>query len=476
MSIKPLFHKPSARQLGKYFQKKSGCLPPPENKVYTNDTPSLVNAIPEFAPMGGVLIAYPGTIAPATNQEQFPPSGPRAFGIPNELIIRMQQNDSKEPVHIFVMCLDPDQKEVIDKDLQATAGKLNLKYNPDHLHIVPWDTDTYWTRDFGPWWIYNKTTGYYGIAKHTYTTLGGGSAGLVEGAENVDPMEGQGIFRPNDDYGAVKFSDYLNGTIRAWNNAQWILNPKEKDNLKKKYQKLPEIKTHDWYFLGLLDVGGDYMVDGKGSIGSSYLVAVQNELPAKKEALNTEQCKENFDKRMTYILEQMNRFMGIKKYHVSTDPTGTYIGHIDCWGKFLSEDTILIAKSEREEINKCFDSIAESYAKEGYKVARVLCQDMYIANTDPSVASTTAAYTNSLILNDHLYFPMAGKGYEKYDEAAKKVYQEAMPNHKVVGIIGKKDFPWLGTDAMHCRTRGVPREVVNNWLAAQQPGNPEKKS
>ncbi|WP_105188171.1 agmatine deiminase family protein [Pseudoalteromonas sp. T1lg48] len=428
------------------------------NTVYHNDTPSCVTAVAEFAPMGGVLIAYPGTVAPS--QPQFPPSGPRAFGIPNELIVRMQQNDTSNPVHIFVMCGDESQKQNIDKELSETASALGLTYNPEHLHIVPWDTDTFWTRDFGPWWVHNKDSDYYGITKHTYTTLGGGEVGLVEGAENVSPKEGLGIFRPNDDYGAVKFSDFLNNPIRQWNKARW-----HKENP----TKLTPIKVHNFYYSGLLDVGGNYMVDGKGNIASTYLVATQNELPTHNEQDLYGNAPAIIEKRMKYILEQLNRFMGISSYRVLEDPTGTYIGHIDCWGKFLSEDKVLIAQSENADINQKLNHIADNFEQE-YQVYRVLCQDMYIPNADEP--ATTAAYTNSLILNNFAYVPLSGKGYEKYDEAALATYRTALPNHTVIGIESKPEFPWLGTDAMHCRTRGVPRQVVDNWLASLKPTHP----
>src|SRR5262249_45516397 len=145
--------------------------------------------------------------------------------------------------------------------------------------------------------------------------------------------------------------------------------------------------------------------------------------------------------------------------------TGTYIGHIDCWGKFLADDKVLIARSEDKKTDKHFDSISESFAKEGFTVYRVLCQNIYVPSAVPP--ATTAAYTNSLILNDHVYVPLAGKGYERYDADALAVYSDALPDHTVVGILGKPEFPWLGTDAMHCRTRGIPRAVVDNWLKSQ---------
>lgn len=459
------YTKPTPKQLATLFKKITKCSPPPEHAVYENDTPSPVSAVAESAQMGGVLISYPGTIAPPEDKKQLPPSGPRSFGIPNELIIRMQQLDSKSgPVRIFIMCNDNNQLPLINKSLDETAKSLKLRFDPDLVHLVPWDTDTFWTRDYGPWWIKNKNTGYYGIAKHIYTSLGGGSVGLVEGAENVNPREGSGILRPNDDAGAVKFSDYLNTPIRKWNKAKWT-DGKNSDGTQK-YVKLPPIKVHNWYFTGLLDVGGNYMTNGEGIIASSYLVATQNELPVESEKQLTDDDPEIIRKRMEYIMKQCNRFLGAQKYLVLTDPTGTYIGHIDCWGKFLASDKVLIARSQDKDINAAFDGIASFFESNKFKVSRVMCQRIYVQNAD--TPNTTAAYTNSLILNDHVYVPIAGGKYNRFDNDAIEAYKNAMgDDYTIVPILGKPEFPWLGTDAMHCRTRGVPREVVDNWLKSQ---------
>lgn len=452
-------NRPSPKQLAASFLASTGSTKPPPSKIYHNDTPSPVTAVAEFADMGAVVIAYPGTIAAPMDHSQRPPSGKRSFGIPNELIIRMQQNETSHPVHILVMCGDASEREPLLKDLQKTADELSLKFNPDHLHLIGWDTDTFWTRDYGPWWVHDPKTDAYAIAKHTYTTLGGGAVGLIEGAENVNPLEGLGIFRPNDDYAAVKISDYLNGPIRKWNLAKWA-----------GHKKLPKIAVHGWYYLGLLDVGGNYMVNGKGVVASSYLAATQNELPGERDG----KSEEVIAKRMTYILGQMNRFMGATAYHVLSDPTGSYIGHIDCWGKFLGEAKVLIAKSQDQKINEAFDAIASSFSDQGFTVYRVMCQDTYVQIADSP--ATTAAYTNSLILNDHVYVPVSGKGYEEYDQAALRVYQEALPHHTIVGIVGKPEFPWLGTDAMHCRTRAIPRKVIDNWQAALNGSVPLKNA
>jgi agmatine deiminase len=196
-------------------------------------------------------------------------------------------------------------------------------------------------------------------------------------------------------------------------------------------------------------------------------VAAQNEVPVTGEKETTDPDQQMLDERMTYILKQMNRFMGMHTYHVLVDPTGTYIGHIDCGGKFLADDKVLIAKAEDRTMDRHFDTIAASFEAEGFKVYRVLCQNTFVPAAD--TPASTAAYTNSLMLNDHGYVPLSGKGYEEHDEEALQVYRSALPGYAVVGITGKPEFPWLETDAMHCRTRGIPRGVIDNWLASLQP-------
>lgn len=458
MKKRLLYRKKTSEELAECYKELTGNEAPTQNQTYTSNTPTPIRPVAEYEPMGGVLVAYIGTVAPDSNHKQLPPSGKRTFGVPNELIVLMQQADEPNPVHIFILCDDEAEKENIISSLQKTADEKQIVFKPELIHLIPWDTDTYWTRDFAPWWVRyvdenGKDTEQFAISKHIYTSLGGGSVGMIEGAEEVNPREGSGIFRCNDDYAAVKISDYINAPIRRWNNAVWA----------DKSQPNP-ILTHRWFFSGLLNVGGNYMATSKGVLASSYLVATQNELPVDTDPENPGSIE--MDARMKYIMEQTNRFLGANTYHVLTDPTGTYIGHIDCWGKFLSDDKVLIAQSDDKEINKGLDEIAEYFQSNGFTVYRVHCQDVYVP-TEMDEPATTAAYTNSLILNKHVYVALSGD--KEYDESAIKVYQDALGDeYKIHGIVGKEETPWLGTDALHCRTNAIPREVVNNWLKSQK--------
>jgi agmatine/peptidylarginine deiminase len=211
------------------------------------------------------------------------------------------------------------------------------------------------------------------------------------------------------------------------------------------------------------------MVTNDGVIASSYLVATQNELPLPAHDQTKNPSAEVIEQRMKYILEQLNRFMGVNTYHVLSDPTGTYIGHIDCWGKFLDDHTVLIAEPDNEKIKIGLNHIATQFKEWEFHVFRVKCQDIYLPQVAPPDNATTAAYTNSLILNDHVYVPIVGPPHEDHDRNALAVYQSALPHHTIVGIPAKYDTPWLGTDALHCRTHEVPREVVDNWLRSRAP-------
>ncbi|MDR0983944.1 MAG: agmatine deiminase family protein [Ruminococcus sp.] len=451
--------KPTASQLGAAYMEMTNGKASSSNEVFTSDTERSFRAIAEYEDMGAVLFSYIGTESPSDKHKQLPPGGKRQFGVPLELIVRSQQYDNlKNPVRVFIFCDDENEYPNVIKQLKIEAESKNIPFNPDLVYFIPWDTDTYWTRDFSPWWIYDKGTGHYGIAKHIYTTLGGGSVGLVGGAETVTEREGSGIFRCNDDYGAVKLSDWINAPIRRWNTASWASGDTKITN--------SQIDTVNWFFTGLLNVGGNYMVTSNGVIASSYLVATQNELPEETDPQHPNE--EALNARMKYIMEQSNRFLGVNKYLVCTDPTGTYIGHIDCFAKFLSDDKIILGKVDDPKANEGLDKISDFFTENGFTVYRVHAPNVYIqGDFGADGNATTAPYTNSLILNKCVYVPIVGAPYEKQDNAALEVYRKALPDYKVYGILPKKDTPWFGTDALHCRTNAVPREVINNWLKAQ---------
>lgn len=184
------------------------------------------------------------------------------------------------------------------------------------------------------------------------------------------------------------------------------------------------------YEMPMVHTGGNYMVDGYGTAASTMLVLQEN------------------SSETTASLESMaQNYLGIDNYMFLPDPLGEYIAHIDCWGKFLDVDKVLIGQvptndpryNNYEEVAQTFANAVSPWGNH-YQVYRVY------ANPN---ANKATPYTNSLIVNDHVFVPVTGNSH---DNEAVAVYQQAMPGYTIVPIMQSSYTPWLSTDALHCRT------------------------
>lgn len=309
-----------------------------KNFQQTTPPPLPVRQPAEFEPMEGVLIRYP-------------------FGISYQIIAEMA-----EDVNVVTIVANNNEKNYVLTQYQ------NYGINLDHCSFLIAPTDSYWTRDYGPWFIFN----------------GEDEQGIVDFIYNRP--------RPNDDQIPTVYG----------NN-----------------QQIPV------YAMNLVHTGGNYMTDGQGIAISTDLVWSEN------SGFTHEQ-----------INQIMQDYLGINTYHVVLDVNGQYIKHVDCWGKYLSPDTILIRQvppshSQYDEIEAAveyFESQKSCYDT-NYKIVRV-----YTPGNEP--------YTNSLILNNKVLVPITGSSW---DDEAIASYQEALPGYEVIGFTGS----WQSTDALHCRAMGI---------------------
>ena len=151
------------------------------------------------------------------------------------------------------------------------------------------------------------------------------------------------------------------------------------------------------------------------------------------------------------VRQKMRDYLGIDPYHVTIDPQGAYIAHVDCWGKYLAPDKILIAQLPQGAAHYAdYEQVANYFATTNccwgypYHVYRV---------QEPG-GSTLAPYTNSLILNKTVYVPLGSNS--TYNQQALDVYQEALPGYTIIGVTNDDySISWQNTDALHCRTRGI---------------------
>ena len=311
------------------------------------ETPAPTEAprfVTEFEPMQGVMIRYP-------------------LGIPVSLVKSLAENC---PVYCIVSQ---------SQQSSARSSFSNAGVDMNRVTFVIANNDSYWVRDYGPWYIF-----------------AGKKPAIVDNVYNRP--------RPNDDAIPQTFATF-------WN--------------------IP------MYGMNLKHTGGNMMEDGRGHGVSDDLVISENN--------NNE----------TNVRKKMLDYLGIDNYHITIDPQGAYIAHVDCWGKYLAPDKILIAKMPQSNSRyEYYESVANYFATTNccwgypYKVYRV---------EEPG-GSTLAPYTNSLILNKTVYVPLGSNS--TYNQRALEVYREAMPGYEVIGVSNTSySTGWENTDALHCRTRGV---------------------
>lgn len=184
------------------------------------------------------------------------------------------------------------------------------------------------------------------------------------------------------------------------------------------------------YVMGLVDCGGNYMTDGFGVSASSDLI-----------------WRENSNYTHDQIDNIMNEYLGIETYHVVDDPNNTtQIDHVDCWGKFLAPDKVLIrgvptSNTDYNDLEKTVDYFESQVSSYGtpYEIFRVT-----------SIAQNEA-YTNALILNTKVLVPLSETSN---DDPALEVYRNAMPGYEVLGFTNDVQ-DWANLDALHCRTKGI---------------------
>ncbi len=163
-------------------------------KEYARDTdppPEPIRNIAEHERMQGVLIRYP-------------------LGISTSIVKEMAED-------VIVYCL-------VNASLEnsATTSFENAGVNMDSVEFILGSTDSYWTRDYGPWWV-------------------------VDGDRNVSVVDfTYNRPRPNDNDAPAKMADYLNTP---------------------------------YFATDLVHAGGNYMTDSYGNSASSSLVYSENEIP-----------------------------------------------------------------------------------------------------------------------------------------------------------------------------------------------------
>ena len=293
--------------------------------------------------MQGVLVRYP-------------------FGIPLLVIKEMALNVKVTTIVEFL-----SEKNTVIQQYLANG------IDTSHCNFLIAPTNSYWTRDYGPWFV-SDSSNQIGVVDFPYNRP-----------------------RPYDDEIPKKVADTLG---------------------------IP------WYGMNLVATGGNYMTDGLGIAASTTLIYTEN--PTLSH---------------TQVAQKVNDYLGVGTYYLRTDLNPPeYIKHIDCWGKFLAPDKILLKKVNPSHPNY---TLIEN---EAIFWAGQICSYGYPYKVYRVRTPNNQPYTNSVIVNNKVLVPFMGSNW---DDSAKAVYQAALPGYIVKGFIGNPSTPWESTDALHCRVMGI---------------------
>lgn len=217
--------------------------------------------------------------------------------------------------------------------------------------------------------------------------------------------------RPMDDIVSVAFANYINTPLYQTTTAPY----------------------------NFIATGGNFMVDGHGTGFSSKLII--NENPSQTEV---------------QINNIMNLYMGISRYIKMETLPYDGIHHIDMHMKLLDEETILVGQypagvADGPQIEANLQYVLNNFQTcfgRPYKVVRIPMPPSASGQYPPN--SSYYTYTNSVFINKTVIVPIYGL---PQDTTALRIYREALPGYRVVGINSSQMISALG--AIHCITKEI---------------------
>ncbi|MFZ4477963.1 MAG: agmatine deiminase family protein, partial [Saprospiraceae bacterium] len=216
----------------------------------------------------------------------------------------------------------------------------------------------------------------------------------------------------------------------------------------------------------MVNTGGNFMSDGMGTAFASSLILNENKIGNSYGVT---------PKSETQINGIVSDFMGINRYIKMTPLPYDDIHHIDMHMKLIDEETLMVGKypvgeADGPQIEANIQYVLSNFKSAfgtAYKVIRVPMPPQN--GLYPNAGGDYRTYANAVFVNKTVIVPFYE---EQYDTTAQRIWQEAMPGYKVVGIDCNDIIPLFG--AIHCITKEVgvndPIRIVHQELECQDNG------
>ena len=319
------------------------------------------------------------------------------LGIPQALVVDLAKDDT---LYVAVGSTS-DQNSAKS---QFTSWGVNM----NHCVFIQAPTNTHWSRDWGPHCTFDSN-GVGGILDPVFNGYPHVS-GCSNAAQSNEPIVWESRTVSDEPrFGTFTDDDKVNAKLAS--ALGWPL------------------RAMPCYF-----TGGNNMVDGMN-------IAISTQLMVDENVSNSIDA--------TTFKNYAKKYCGITNYILVDKPEPNGIQHIDCFAKYLDEETILVKEVASSNSDyRCTERLADqikalkSCYGRPYKIVRILCGSYS--------GSSVAAYTNSIIVNKKVYVPLFGIST---DQSALETFRKAMPGYAVTGYT--HNGQWYYYDALHCRVMGI---------------------
>ena len=280
---------------------------------------------------------------------------------------------------------------VVDNSTEQTSvynTLNNSNVNMDHVVFEVLPTNSVWIRDYGPWWIYEP----------------GNRRGIIDLTYNRP--------RPQDDSFPELFAENFGV---------------------------------NYYGLGLVEAGGNMLLDGKGAVIVSDVIF---------------DASQGFDPNLTedqlsqYFLE----YYGVHKVIIAPHLLNDGTGHIDMFVKIINDTTIIVGEYENQSAGypgnyDICNQVANQLANETNGNGRPF--NIIRMPMPPYSNGITYTYVNSLLVNKKVLVPIYGFSDSfANDLDVLSQYEEIISGSEAIGFDCNQIIPANG--AIHCIAMKVP--------------------
>ena len=264
----------------------------------------------------------------------------------------------------------------------------NANVNMDRVVFQVIETNSVWVRDYGPWWIIEPEN----------------SLAIIDLVYNRP--------RPLDDTYPESAAGYFD---------------------------------INYYGLGLIEAGGNMLLDGQGS------VIVSNVIFDGSQGFDPNLTQEQLEQ---YFLD----YFGVHKVIVTPHLINDGTGHIDMFVKLINDTTVIVGEYENQSAGypgnyDICNQVASQLANETNGAGRPF--NIVRMPMPPYNNGITYTYINSLIVNNKVLVPIYGLSTEfANDDSVLALYETFMPGVEAIGFDCNQIIPANG--AIHCIAMKVP--------------------